>query len=88
MGCINVELVLWTSFFVPKIVASRMRANPAQGCAGVCDGVDTRGVSTKGTYTRGHGEIIRRGSAGRLRSAAEWAKYKHATGMFKLPRRK
>ena len=37
-----------------------MRANPAQGCAGVGDDVDRRSVSTKGTYTRGHGEIVLR----------------------------
>ena len=50
------------------------------GMRGVGDGVDRRSVSTKGTYTRGHGELVRRGSAGRMRSAAEWAKCSYAVG--------
>ena len=51
----------------------------AHGCAGVCDDVDAE-ASTKGTYTRGHGELVRRGSAGRMRSAAEWVKCSYAVG--------
>jgi hypothetical protein len=52
---------------------------PAHGCAGVCDDVDAE-ASTKGTYTRDHGERIRRGSAGRMRSAAEWAECAYRRG--------
>ena len=60
-------------------MASRMRAVPAQGCAVSLSDVDAE-ASTKGTYTRGHGELVRRGSAGRMRSAAEWAKCSYAVG--------
>ena len=52
----------------------------AHGCAGVCDDVATRSVSTKGTYTRTSAGIVRRGRAGRMRSAAEWAKCSYAVG--------
>ena len=60
-------------------MASRMRAAPAQGCAVSLSDVDAE-ASTKGTYTRGHGELVRRGSAGRMRSAAEWMKGSYLCG--------
>ena len=60
-------------------MASWMRAVPGARMRGVCDDVDAE-ASTKGTYTRGHGELVRRGSAGRMRSAAEWAKCSYAVG--------